>query len=131
VMAWNASRRNPAAGDPSTLVRGGILSRPIINHRPQPSPMRGVKATMRIPAGWLKHPELSHDDHVVIVPDPTYFGARADPPPAWPGWVWRYFVPCNGYRLAREGSTTAYEPDDFMAADKSTIWDALKEAAQK
>jgi hypothetical protein len=79
----------------------------------------------------MKHPELSHDEHMVIVPDPMYFGARADPPPAGPGWAWRYFVPCDGYRLEAEGARPTYEPDNFMAHDKTAIWDALKEAARK
>ena len=85
---------------------------------------------MRIPRGWLKHPELSEDDSPVIVPDPTYFGARADPPPAPRGLVWRYFMPCDGYRLEREEATTAYAPDDFMTVDKAAIWDALKDVAK-
>jgi len=85
---------------------------------------------MRIPRGWLRHPKLSEDDCPVIVPDPTYFGARADPPPAWPGRVWRYVAECDGYRLEREGQASVYEPDDFMAIDKAAIWDALKDVAQ-
>ena len=79
----------------------------------------------------MKHPELSQEERVVIVPDPMYFGARADPPLAGAGWVWRYFVPCDGYRLEPEDAKPAYEPDNFMARDKATIWDALKDAARK
>jgi hypothetical protein len=85
---------------------------------------------MKIPRGWMRHPELSDEEHPVIVPDPMYFGARADPPPAAPGRVWRYFMPCDGYRLEREDATPAYQPDDFMAVDKAAIWDALQDVAK-
>jgi len=85
---------------------------------------------MIIPPGWKKHSDFSDDQHPVIVPDRTYFGARADPPPAPPGWVWLYYVPCDGYRLEREGAMPVYQPDDFLHADKGAIWKAVTEVAR-
>ena len=85
---------------------------------------------MRIPRGWMQHPELSDEDRPVIVPDPTYFGARADPPPSPPGAIWRYFVPCDGYRLERDGTAPGYEPDNFRGIDKAAIWDAITDVAR-
>jgi hypothetical protein len=80
-----------------------------------------------IPRGWMMHPELSDGESTVIVPDPTYFGARADPPPAPRGRVWRSVAPCGGYRLEEAGRPRGYEPDRFAEADPGAIWDAVRE----